>query len=239
MAAGLSRGLWILLVFLTGLAPRQVRGQAVDAPVLDAATTGYQEAVHSQVTTLIQSTIKDFFAKAAPSQPDSVSVDTKAEFDFTASGPQVRHLDIKVVLATAEAPALVRQARQAIIRTLRGNGYRFEGDLEDSGASLPLASLSVDVLLPKKPASRYPTKTYLIFAALVGGSLLMSGIGLCLLLWPWRRQRQRLRTLAAHQAAGTGQGSGSGWAEADALPPLPPGLSREPKLDLPPLPRNL
>ena len=196
----------------------------------DEAT--YTEVVRGQLATILSGSLLEFFAKAAPEPPAQIAVDVKPEIDRSSGAPRVKTLGITVHLATNEPPSLIRQARQAMLRTLRGNGYRTSED--DPGVDqAPLARLNLDVEAAAPQASAHATRTTAILVAMVLGSVTAFGLFLYLLVLPMRRRRPVSGHHRVVRAAKPGQRNPDVPA---GLPPLPHEGHLGPAVDLPPLP---
>jgi hypothetical protein len=201
-----------------------------DAPAASPQDAGYQQAVQSQIETVVDQTLDDFFAKAGQPKPEKIEVRTHADFDGKSSQPEIRRLKIDVGLATDAPPAVVREARAAVQRALAGNGYRFIA-ADDAEDQRPLATLNFDVAAPGARAGENHPREYAVFATLVVLSLVGFALLARLLTLPLRRAKKRKARRAARRQPGAEPVGVQAREPAPFAPAAP-----EPALDLPPPP---
>jgi len=203
-----------------------------------APLAGYQEAVRSQMQELIRSTITDFFTHDGRATPEHIEVKSHAEFDLAQAEPQLRHLALDVSMTSDQPAAVLREARLQIMRTLRGNGYRFEAAATPAQEGMPQVKLNLEVHGAVRPEQVSGLREYAILAALGGGCAAFLVLAILVLVSPLRR-RHGSRSSRAERAPGVGlppvpQGSMVFHAGAADLPPLNAGgyLQDKPQVDL-------
>ena len=134
---------------------------------------------------------------------------------------------------TSDQPAAVlREARQRIMRTLRGNGFRFEAASTPAEALMPQVKLNLEVAGVERPEQVNGAREYAILAALCAGFVAFAVIAILVVLQPLRRRRRP-------------GGAQQGRAAQTSDEPLPgkalggAGPRHEwPVVGLPPLPRE-
>ena len=198
---------------------------AENAPATtEAPLAGYQEAVRSQMQELIRSTITDFFTHDGRASPEHIEVKSHAEFDLAQAEPQLRHLVLDVSMTSDQPAAVLREARLQIMRTLRGNGYRFEAAATPAQAGMPQVKLNLEVHGVERLEHMTGLREYAILAALGGGCAAFFVLAIIVLVNPLRRRRDS-RARRVERAPGM------------SLPPVPQtgAVFHASAADLPPL----
>jgi len=220
--------------FLPALCLAFVLGHPLAASASEQATTdataqsGYQEAVRSQMQELIRSTIADFFRQNGRDVPGQIDVKSRADFDLTQTEPRLRELALDVSMTSDQPAAVLREARQRIMRTLRGNGFRFEAASTPAEALMPQVKLNLEIAGVERPEQVNGLREYAILAALCAGFVAFAMVAILVVLQPLRRRR---RPTGAKQGAS---------AQTSDEPPLGGSGPRHewPVVGLPPLPRE-
>jgi len=233
----------LLAILVSFVSPRHLSA----APVAAAGSNGggvtapddgvQQDAVQTRMTELVSSSIRAFFRKMNLPLPELIDVSTHATFD-RATG-LVAQLDLKVTLTTDQMPAVVREARQELMRVLVAHKYRFDAAPVGAREAQPLVVLSLDAVPPQgqKNMDQPRLQNYLILGLMALGTLLGFALTLALLRRPFTADR-RLAKTGLRPAETTAARAGGGAPSAhlpSGLPPLP-NRGEGPTLDLPPLP---
>jgi hypothetical protein len=182
--------------FLPALCLAFVLGHPLAAVALAQATTdataqsGYQEAVRSQMQELVRSAIVDFFKQNGRDVPGQIDVKSRADFDLTKSEPRLRELALDVSMTSDQPAAVLREARQRIMRTLRGNGFRFEAASTPAEALMPQVKLNLEVVGVERPEQVNGVREYAILAALCAGFIAFAVVAILVVLQPLRRRRR-------------------------------------------------
>ncbi len=224
--------------FLPALCLAFVLGRSVAAGASEQATSdataqsGYQEAVRSQMQELIRSAIADFFRQNGRDVPGQIDVKSRADFDLTQTEPRLRELALDVSMTSDQPAAVLREARQRIMRTLRGNGFRFEAASTPAEALMPQVKLNLEVAGVERPEQVNGVREYAILVALCAGFVAFAVVAILVVLQPLRRR---------HRPLGAKQGTSAQTSDE----PLPgkalaaSGPRHEwPVVGLPPLPRE-
>lgn len=226
------------MVYGLALAQAEAAGPDADA----------QRAIEAQIAPLVKGSVDEFFNRLGQPKPSLVEVKTHADFGPSSLAGQtanVENLQVQVKMTTDQPPTTVREARQAIVRTLKGNGYRVDINATDVSQSQPFAAVTVEVVQPLSRAAINGTSEYLIFGLLVAACFFCLLFGAILLTLPLRGKKRgvaakdQMREVPGPNPTVRVVGS-SGFEPSRPVQsePVINPMMVEPAVGLPPLPRS-